>query len=66
MRRSEQACADAAQGEVVQAVNYNSPAQVVIAGHARAVNRAVQPCEGARRQARAVAARERTGTLARC
>jgi [acyl-carrier-protein] S-malonyltransferase len=38
----EQACADAAQGEVVQAVNYNSPAQVVIAGHASAVNRAVQ------------------------
>ena len=37
----EQACADAAQGEVVQAVNYNSPAQVVIAGHANAVNRAV-------------------------
>jgi [acyl-carrier-protein] S-malonyltransferase len=38
----EQACAAAAQGEVVQAVNYNSPAQVVIAGHASAVNRAIQ------------------------
>jgi [acyl-carrier-protein] S-malonyltransferase len=37
----EQACASAAQGEVVQAVNYNSPAQVVIAGHASAVNRAI-------------------------
>jgi [acyl-carrier-protein] S-malonyltransferase len=37
----EQACAAAAQGEVVQAVNYNSPAQVVIAGHASAVNRAI-------------------------
>jgi [acyl-carrier-protein] S-malonyltransferase len=37
----EQACADAAQGEVVQAVNYNSPAQVVIAGNVRAVERAV-------------------------
>jgi [acyl-carrier-protein] S-malonyltransferase len=37
----EAACADAAQGEVVEAVNYNSPAQVVIAGHAAAVARAI-------------------------
>lgn len=37
----EAACAEAAQGEVVEAVNYNSPAQVVIAGHAAAVQRAV-------------------------
>lgn len=37
----EQACAEAAGGEVVQAVNYNSPGQVVIAGHATAVNRAI-------------------------
>jgi [acyl-carrier-protein] S-malonyltransferase len=37
----EAACAQAAQGEVVQAVNYNSPAQVVIAGHAGAVERAM-------------------------
>ncbi|MBC7781110.1 MAG: ACP S-malonyltransferase, partial [Proteobacteria bacterium] len=28
-----QACADAAQGEVVEAVNFNAPNQVVIAGH---------------------------------
>ena len=34
------ACAEAAQGEVVQAVNFNSPGQVVIAGHASAVKRA--------------------------
>jgi len=34
-------CADAAQGQVVQAVNFNSPGQVVIAGHAEAVDRAV-------------------------
>jgi len=34
------ACAEAAQGEVVQAVNFNSPGQVVIAGHAAAVKRA--------------------------
>jgi [acyl-carrier-protein] S-malonyltransferase len=37
----ESACAQAAQGEVVQAVNFNSPAQVVIAGHAAAVERAM-------------------------
>ncbi len=37
----EAVCAAAAQGEVVEAVNYNSPAQVVIAGHASAVERAV-------------------------
>ena len=40
------ACAEAAQGEVVEAVNFNAPAQVVIAGHAAAVGRA---CESARR-----------------
>jgi [acyl-carrier-protein] S-malonyltransferase len=34
-------CAEAAQGEVVEAVNFNSPAQVVIAGHAPAVTRAM-------------------------
>jgi len=39
------ACAEAAQGEVVQAVNFNSPGQVVIAGHATAVKRA---CDAAK------------------
>lgn len=34
-------CAEAAQGEVVEAVNFNSPGQVVIAGHAAAVGRAM-------------------------
>jgi [acyl-carrier-protein] S-malonyltransferase len=34
------ACAEAAQGEVVEAVNFNAPAQVVIAGHKAAVERA--------------------------
>lgn len=34
------ACAEAAQGEVVEAVNYNAPAQVVIAGSKDAVERA--------------------------
>lgn len=38
-------CAEAAQGEVVEAVNFNAPAQVVIAGHKAAVERA---CEAAK------------------
>jgi [acyl-carrier-protein] S-malonyltransferase len=41
-----QACAEAAQGDVVEAVNFNDPAQIVIAGHAAAVERA---CGAARR-----------------
>ncbi len=45
------ACAEAAQGEVVQAVNFNAPGQVVIAGHKSAVARAMQACKarGAKR-----------------
>jgi [acyl-carrier-protein] S-malonyltransferase len=45
------ACADAAQGEVVQAVNYNAPGQVVIAGNSAAVERAMEvaKAKGARR-----------------
>lgn len=34
------ACAQAAQGQVVEAVNYNEPSQTVIAGHKEAVERA--------------------------
>lgn len=41
-----QACAEAAGGEAVEAVNFNAPSQVVIAGHASAVARA---CEAAKR-----------------
>ena len=43
--------AEAAQGEVVSAANFNSPEQVVIAGHAGAVNRAISlsKAAGARR-----------------
>lgn len=37
-----EACAQAAQGDVVEAVNFNSPGQVVIAGNAAAVDRAIQ------------------------
>ena len=45
------ACAQAAQGEVVQAVNFNAPGQVVIAGHKSAVARAIEACKsrGAKR-----------------
>ena len=47
----EAGCAEAAQGEVVLAVNYNAPGQVVIAGTAAAVNRAIEACRarGAKR-----------------
>lgn len=47
----EAACAEAAQGEVVEAVNYNSPGQVVIAGASSAVSRALEAAKarGAKR-----------------
>lgn len=35
-------CAEAARGEVVSPANFNSPGQIVIAGHAGAVNRAIE------------------------
>jgi [acyl-carrier-protein] S-malonyltransferase len=46
-----QVCIAASQGEVVQAANYNSPGQVVIAGNNAAVARAIEGCKeaGARR-----------------
>jgi len=37
----EEACSEASQGEVVEAVNFNAPGQVVIAGHVAAVERAI-------------------------
>lgn len=40
-------CAEVAQGEVVSAVNFNAPGQVVIAGQASAVQRAVEACKAA-------------------
>ncbi|KJY88971.1 [acyl-carrier-protein] S-malonyltransferase [Pseudoalteromonas piscicida] len=40
-------CAESAQGDVVSPVNYNSPGQVVIAGHVEAVNRASEACKEA-------------------
>ncbi len=45
------ACAEAANGDVVAAVNFNAPGQVVIAGAAGAVERAIEACKarGARK-----------------
>src|SRR5215470_3730506 len=40
----ERACGEAAQGQVVSPANINSPGQVVIAGHAAAVERAAERC----------------------
>ncbi len=40
------ACAEAAQGDVVEAVNFNAPGQTVIAGHATAVTRAIEIAKG--------------------
>lgn len=47
----EAACAAAAQGQVVEPVNFNAPGQIVIAGHAPAVERAISAAKerGARR-----------------
>lgn len=41
------ACEEAAQGEVVSPVNFNSPGQVVIAGNKAAVERAGELCKAA-------------------
>ncbi|TVP15975.1 ACP S-malonyltransferase [Shewanella sp. KCT] len=41
------ACEEAAQGEVVAPVNFNSPGQVVIAGEKAAVERAADACKAA-------------------
>ena len=47
----EAACRESAQGDVVSPANFNSPEQVVIAGHAAAVARASAACtaRGAKR-----------------
>ena len=49
--KAEQVCMDAAEGQVVSPANLNSPSQIVIAGHAEAVGRAVKLAKraGARR-----------------
>ncbi len=47
----EAACREAAQGGIVEPANFNSPGQVVIAGEAAAVQRAIELCKarGAKR-----------------
>ena len=47
----EAACREAAQGEVVEPVNFNAPGQVVVAGHKTAVERAIEAAKarGAKR-----------------
>lgn len=42
IEKLNQVLSEAAQGEVVTAANFNSPDQIVIAGHAGAVNRAME------------------------
>jgi [acyl-carrier-protein] S-malonyltransferase len=42
-----EACREAAQGQVVSAVNFNAPGQVVIAGNRAAVERAVETAKAA-------------------
>ncbi len=46
-----QVCADAAEDEIVSAANFNSPGQIVIAGHKQAVDRAIEKAKevGAKR-----------------
>lgn len=46
-----EACAAAAQGQACAPANFNTPAQIVIAGHKEAVERAVEECKarGAKR-----------------
>lgn len=41
------ACTDAAEGQIAAAVNFNAPGQVVIAGDAAAVGRAIDICKKA-------------------
>lgn len=46
-----EACQQAAQGQIVQPVNFNAPGQIVIAGHRSAVERGIAACKelGAKR-----------------
>jgi [acyl-carrier-protein] S-malonyltransferase len=50
------ACAEAAQGEVVEPVNFNAQGQTVIAGHKGAVERAMEACKAKRAVALPVSA----------
>ena len=41
-KQVDEVCRQAAQGQIVSAANYNSPGQIVIAGHREAVERAIE------------------------
>jgi [acyl-carrier-protein] S-malonyltransferase len=47
LEKIQQACAEASQGQVCSPANMNSPGQVVIAGNAEAVDRAMELLKGA-------------------
>jgi [acyl-carrier-protein] S-malonyltransferase len=47
LAKVEEACRTAAEGQVVSPANINGPGQVVIAGHAAAVDRAIWACKAA-------------------
>jgi [acyl-carrier-protein] S-malonyltransferase len=49
--RLEALCAQAAQGEVLSAANFNAPGQIVVAGHAGAVGRLVEVVTAAKGRA---------------
>jgi len=59
------ACREAAQGEIVEPVNFNGPGQVVIAGHKSAVER-VQPRSCGRRSWRRSRAARSAGSCCQC
>ncbi len=59
----EAACEEARQGEVCSPANINSPNQIVVAGHAGAVDRCCERAQGALGQARHQAQRERPLSL---
>lgn len=47
LSKVEEVCVRAAQGQVVSPANLNSPEQIVVSGHAAAVNRAVEAAKAA-------------------
>ncbi|CDL62484.1 Malonyl CoA-acyl carrier protein transacylase [Klebsiella pneumoniae IS39] len=57
------ACEESAEGQVVSPVNYNSPGQVVIAGHKEAVDARAPPVKPPAPKRRAAAAGERAVPL---
>ena len=59
----EEACRDAAEGQVVAPANINGPGQVVIAGHTAAVERAMAACKAAGRSGRCALRRLRAVPL---